>query len=311
MTIDVIIPTYKPDEDFIVLVKKLLSQSVPVRKIIIMNTEQKYLETLLRGRAYDEIGKHLDVRHISAREFDHGDTRNEGAKDSDADYLLFITQDAIPKDDELIANMVKAFDDSDVASVYARQVARDDATLGERFSRLFNYPEESSVKSLEDLNRLGVKTYFCSNACAMYRRSVFESLGGFPKDMIFNEDMVYAHSVITNGYKIAYCADAQVIHSHNYTNSKQFHRNFDLAVSQAMHPEVFEGISSEAEGASYAKSAYKYFVANKRPLYFVPFAFTCAIRLAGYKLGKNYKKLSHGMILKCTMSPLYFKKHWS
>ena len=54
--------------------------------------------------------------------------------------------------------------------------------------------------------------------------------------------------MINAGYKVAYVAEARVIHSHNYTGMQQFHRNFDMAVSQAEHPEVFEGIKSESEG---------------------------------------------------------------
>ena len=311
MVVDVIIPTYKPDDKLIQMIQKLINQTVKPRKIILMNTEQKYFENLIRGRDYDSLGKYIDVTHISEWEFDHGATRNMGAVNSDADLLLFMTQDVIPLDNRLVEKLVGAFGDSEVASAYARQIAAEDATLAEKFSRGFNYPEESSVKSLADKSRLGIKTYFCSNACAMYRRDVFMSLGMFPKDMIFNEDMVYAHSVIENGYKIAYVADAVIIHSHNYSNMKQFHRNFDLAVSQAMHPEVFNDVSSESEGASYAKTAVKYFIKQGKPLYFIPFGIACVYRLAGYKLGKNYKKLSHRQILKFTMSPKYFKKHWS
>lgn len=40
----------------------------------------------------------------------------------------------------------------------------------------------------------------------------------------------------------------EVVHSHNYSVKQQFHRNFDLAVSQTAHPEIFEQVSSEAEG---------------------------------------------------------------
>lgn len=310
MVVDVIIPTYKPDEKLITIIHSLVGQTVPPRKIILMNTEQKYLEKFLRGRDYDSVGRYIDVHHVSAWEFDHGATRNAGSDGSDADFLLYMTQDAVPENEYLIENMLKAFSDEQIASCYARQIATDEATLAERFSREFNYPEVSSVKSKEDKARLGIKTYFCSNACAMYRRNIFEQLGKFPKNMIFNEDMVFAHTVIENGYKIAYAADARVIHFHNYTNKQQFHRNFDLAVSQAMHPEVFMDVSSEAEGASYAKTAFKYFCDNKKPLYFIPFAITCACRLLGFKLGKRYDKLSHRRVLKYTMSPKYFKKHW-
>ncbi|MBR1451384.1 MAG: glycosyltransferase family 2 protein [Lachnospiraceae bacterium] len=311
MLIDIIIPTYKPDERLLAIVEKLRQQTIVPNRIVLINTEQKYLANLLRGRKYDTTGKYFEVKNVSAREFDHGATRNEGAKGSAADFLLFMTQDAMPADDRLIENMVRAFDGDNIAAVYARQLPNEDASLGERFSRQFNYPEESCIKSASDKDRLGIKTYFCSNACAMYNREIFERLGKFPKDMIFNEDMVFAHTLIENGYSIAYAADAAVYHSHNYTNMQQFRRNFDLAVSQAMHPEVFADVSSESEGKSYAKSAYTYFKDHGKPLVFIPFAATCAFRLAGYKLGKNYKKLSRRQILKCTASPTFFYKHWS
>ena len=60
--------------------------------------------------------------------------------------------------------------------------------------------------------------------------------------------MIYAAGVIQAGYAIVYEADAKVIHSHNLSPMEQFHRNFDLAVSQAEHPEIFAGLPSEGEG---------------------------------------------------------------
>ncbi len=307
MTVDIIIPTYKPDEGLLEVLKKLRSQTVPPDRIVLVNTEQQYLDDFLGGRKIDaEV-----VINVSERQFDHGGSRNLGANGSVADCLLFMTMDAMPADDMLIEKMTQALSDDKVAAVYARQLPYDNASLGERFSRQYNYPEGSFVKSSADKERLGIKTFFCSNACAMYKRGVFEKLGRFPDNMIFNEDMVFAHTLIENGYHIAYEADAKVYHSHNYTNMQQFHRNFDLAVSQAMHPEVFGSVSSESEGRSYARTAFKYFAAKKRPLYFIPFAVTCAFRLAGYRLGKRYERLSHRMILRCSSNRNYFYKYWS
>lgn len=80
------------------------------------------------------------------------------------------------------------------------------------------------------------------------RREKYLELGGFVKHTIFNEDMILAGTMIKQGGKVAYCAKAKVIHSHNYSAFQQFHRNFDLAVSQTMYPEVFGGIRSESEG---------------------------------------------------------------
>ena len=92
------------------------------------------------------------------------------------------------------------------------------------------------MKSKEDIEKLGIKTFFCSDVCAAYKRDIFDRLGGYPDHAIFNEDMIYAHKAIMAGYSIAYAADACVYHSHNYTGVQQFHRNFDMGVSQADHP---------------------------------------------------------------------------
>lgn len=311
MIVDVIIPTYKPDEKLLRLLEMLLKQTKLPARIILENTEQKYLEALMKGKRYEEYMKHVEVRNISVREFDHGKTRNEGAKDSFADVLIFMTQDAIPEDETLIEKLLVPLRKGDAVVSYARQIPAEDASLGERFSREFNYPDTDIIKSAKDIDTLGIKAFFCSNACAAYRRDVFEMLGKFPTNMIFNEDMVFAHKVITNGFNITYASKARVIHSHNYTNKAQFKRNFDLAVSQKMHPEVFENVSSESEGVAYAKKAFVYFRQQRRPLYFIPFAITCAYRLVGYRLGKKYDKLSHKRVLSYTMSPLFFKKMWS
>ena len=311
MHIDIIIPTYKPDDRLFTIINRLRDQKAAPDRIVVINTERRYLDELLETNGYDKAERTFEIINISEEEFDHGDTRNRAAEGSTADFLLFMTMDASPADDTLIGELLKAFDDPAVGAAYARQLPNPDASLIERFSRSFNYPSHSYIKSVKDRDTLGIKTYFCSNACAMYRRDVFEKLGRFPVDMIFNEDMVFAHKLIENGYAIAYAADARVYHSHNYTNMQQLRRNFDLAVSQAMHPEVFEGVSSESEGKTYVLNAFSYFRKEGRPFTFIPFAVQCAFRLAGYKLGKNYKKLTRGLILKCTASPNYFYKHWS
>ena len=111
--------------------------------------------------------------------------------------------------------------------------------LIERYTRSFNYPDAPSVKTKKDLPKYGIKTFFCSNVCAMYRAENYWRLGGFEKKTIFNEDMIFAGKIILNGGGIAYVPEARVIHSHNYGNIEQLRRNFDLAVSQAEHPEIF------------------------------------------------------------------------
>lgn len=306
MKVDAIIPVYKPDRSFFQLIEKLETQTLPVRRIIVMNTEEKYFEQLIYGTKFLEQHQQVAVSHLSKKEFDHGRTRAGGVSRSDADVFVMMTQDAMPADDRLIEELTTALEAEGVAAAYARQLPAADAGPVETYMREYNYPPVSCVKSLEDLPELGIKTYFCSNVCCAYRREIYEKLGGFIRHTIFNEDMLFAAKAIQAGYRVAYAAKAQVIHSHNYTCGQYFHRNFDLGVSQADHPEVFRGVPSEGEGIRSVKGAAAYLRQQKQrrkiPCLFVQ----SGCKYVGYWLGKHYRKLPRKLVLKCTNNREYW-----
>lgn len=307
-TVDVIIPLYKPEKELFELIERLTKQTVNVQRIILMNTEEKYFEQLIYGVSFEDKYKEwVNVYHLSKREFDHGKTRRIGVEKSDADYFVMMTQDAMPANKYLLENLLKPMQDEKVAVSYARQLPAKDCRVLESFTRSFNYPDKSRIKSAADLETLGIKTYFCSNVCAAYKRHIFDELDGFVKRTIFNEDMIYAATAIKAGYKVAYEADAEVIHSHNYTNKQQFKRNFDLGVSQAEHPEVFKNVPSEKEGKKMVSTTLKYLWKNKKKKWIPYFCMQCASKYAGYLLGKHYRKLPRAIILKCTSNRQYWQ----
>ena len=306
-TVDVIIPTYKPGPEFVMLIEELERQAFFPTKIIIVNTGKSFF--IERKDIVDTVNKYdnIEVRHIEKRNFDHGNTRNFGVSLSNADFFLMITQDAVPRDNMLISNLVKALGDENVAAAYGRQYPKADCNLAERYSRKFNYPAEGMKKTIQDLPRLGIKTFFCSNVCAMYRRDVFDKVGGFLKRAIFNEDMVYAGNAMYQGYAICYVPEAGVIHSHNYTYIQQFKRNFDLGVSQADHPEIFSGVRSETEGKRMVRDTVRHFRHIGKSYLIPDYCIMCAHRLAGYKLGKNYKKLPMFLVKAFSLNKDYWK----
>ena len=301
--VDVIIPVYRPDDSFRQLLSRLRNQTIPPRKIILMITEEEHGE---RPEFPDEPD--TECHYLSKREFDHGNTRNQGVSFSDADYVLLMTQDAMPDNDRMIETLLEAFSEERVASSYARQLPREDCREIEAFTRSFSYPEVSTIKLQKDLERLGIRTYFCSNVCAMYDRRIMEKLGGFTRHTIFNEDMIYAYEVIRAGYSIAYCANARVIHSHNYSGRQQLHRNFDLAVSQADHPEIFSAVSSEKEGIGLVKKTIRHLFSVGK-WYSVPYLFyQSGMKYAGYFLGKRYKKLPQRLVRRLSMNKNYWEE---
>lgn len=302
MEVDVLIPVYRPDGKLTELLKRLKMQNYPIHRVILMNTEEKHFPAELTG-----IWDRVEVYHLAKEEFDHGGTRDRGVRMSTADLVLCMTQDAMPADETLIEELVKPFDDPEVWAAYARQLPNEDCREVEKYTRSFNYPEQSMVKTKEDLDRLGIKTFFCSNVCAAWRREKYLEIGGFVKHTIFNEDMILAGTMIKQGGKIAYCAKAKVIHSHNYSAFQQFHRNFDLAVSQTMYPEVFGGIRSESEGIKLVKKSLSYCIKIGKPWLMIQVVTQSAGKLLGYKMGQRYRSLPMWLILRCTMSPSFWR----
>ena len=302
-TVDVIIPAYHPGKKFATLIKRLEKQSVPIHRIIVMNTEES-----MWNKEWEKLSDVMEIHHLAKSEFDHGGTRAQAAELSDADVMIFMTQDAMPADRELLAELLKALEqDENIAAAYARQLPNAECSFVERYTRAFNYPDRSIVKTKKDMDQYGIKTFFCSNVCAAYKKDIYQKQGGFVRRTIFNEDMIYAGGLIQAGYGIAYAAEAKVIHSHNYNCMQQFHRNFDLGVSQAEHPEIFEGVPSEGEGMRLVKKTLSHLVRSEK-IWLIPgFVMQCAGKYAGYLAGKNFRRLPKKFVLWCTMSPNYWK----
>ncbi|MDE6054650.1 MAG: hypothetical protein K2G55_12995, partial [Lachnospiraceae bacterium] len=53
-SVDVILLTYKPGEQVLELIRALEEQTYPIRKIIIMNTEERYFYKLFYGTGFLE-----------------------------------------------------------------------------------------------------------------------------------------------------------------------------------------------------------------------------------------------------------------
>lgn len=319
LSVDIIIPTYRPDEQFYKLLGRLLKQTVKtidqmgvsdeeyLNKILIMNTEERFFDEN-KFQKICQGSNQVEVRHITKQEFDHGGTRNLGASLSTSDIIIFMTQDAMPEDNRLIENLIKPLKKDNVAVAYARQLPNEQAGEIERYTREFNYPATSIYKSKKDIETLGIKTYFCSNVCSAYKREIYMRLGGFVTQTIFNEDMIFASTVINSGYTIAYAADARVIHSHKYTYRQQFTRNFDLGVSQRQYREIFENIKSESEGIALVKKTAKHLL-KKGKFYLLPdLVMQSGIKFLGYKAGLRYEKLSDKTIRKFSMNKSYWDK---
>jgi len=285
-TFSLIVPTRNAGSQWQIWLDALKFQSVTPSDIVMVDSSSE------DNTVSDAKTAGINVHIIDKCKFNHGGTRNQAVSLAcECDVLVFLTQDAIFNSPLGLYNLLSGFSDPDVAAVCGRQLPHHDANPLATHARLFNYPNESRIKSAADIPELGLKVAFMSNSFAAYRRNVFEKLGGFPENTILAEDMYMASKMILAGYKVAYCAEATVRHSHNYTPWEEFRRYFDTGVFHACEPWIQQKLGgASGEGLRFVKSELGY-LWKHAPLWIPRALLTTACKLLGYKLGKSYKKI--------------------
>ena len=309
MTIDLIITTYKPGKDFLEMLDILCNQSLPINKIIIMNTEQKYFERIAYEKTFLAKHNNIEVRHVSKLEFDCGKTRNMGVKLSDADYFLMISQNAMPVGRDFLQTLYAPFEkDSEIGVTYACQLPAEDANIITASEKKFLFPETSHTYSDKDLSTFGPDIYFISNGAALYKRSVFDKLNGFSNHGILNEDILYGAALINAGYKIAYVAEAKVLYSKNRTLEEYEHHYFDLGVSHAKHPEVYAQDKFKENSKILYKATLDALSKVKDRKQIKAYKKIEKAKKKNYKKGRKYRQLPMSVIYKLTGSKEYWKR---
>ena len=285
MKVSVIIPTRNGGKYLGRLFKTLKEQSVKPGQILVVDSSSNDDTTKICRDSGAELIK------IEANEFDHGGTRNLAASRAIGDILVFMTQDALFKENRSLENLITPLENTTIAASYGKQIPKIDANPIEVFARSFNYPSVEVVKGIEDLPRLGIKTFFFSNACSAIKKIAYEEVGGFPEKTIMNEDMFLAVKLLMKGYKIAYQADAVVYHSHNYSLATQFKRYFDIGVFFNRNRWIRDSAKSEKEGFKYLKEMLRFLVGNKE-WNWIPYALLdTTVRFLGYRVGLSESSL--------------------
>jgi rhamnosyltransferase len=299
----IVIPTYHAAAHLPALCAALnVLQVRPQQVLFIDSSSADATQDLIR-----RYGAQLEV--IPQSQFNHGGTRRRAVEMTAAEeFLIFLTQDALPTDAQAFDRILRAFENPRVGMAYGRQLPRSIAGAIERHARLMNYPADvTETRSLADRARLGAKTVFSSNSFAAYRRAALLAVGNFPEDAIFAEDQITAGRMLVQGWQLAYVGNACVVHSHGYTITQEFRRYFDVGVFHARNAWLLETFGrAEGEGLRFVRSELRYLLRHQ------PFAIPGAwlrtlAKYLGYRLGRLEARLSRGLKRRLSMSPYYWK----
>jgi rhamnosyltransferase len=286
VTVSVIIPTYNAARYLDRQLSILLEQSVPPEIVIVDSSSTD--ATVSIAKQYP-----VNLMIIPNEEFDHGGTRTLAGKQATGQFLVYLTQDALPTEKWTIERLVHPLVcDEGLAAAFGRQVAYPDATPFAKHLRSFNYPSQSYVRKLQDRERFGLRTAFFSNAFAAYRRNALENVGWFKTHMIWGEDTELCAKLLLRGFAIGYVAEAQVYHSHNYSIAEEFKRYFDMGIFHSSEPWLQETFGRPGrEGLKYVWSEIAFLVGNE--LYgHVPLSvLRSMVKYAGYRLGAQHVNL--------------------
>ena len=257
-----------------------------------------------------EVFKHAGakVHSILRREFSHGGTRQLGVDMlSNAEIIIFMTQDAVPAGPHAFEKIHQCFENSQVGATYGRQLPRSGAGPIEAHARLFNYSNSSRLTGLDDRSTMGIKAVFLSNSFAAYRRADLLAVGGFPSHLIMGEDTYVAAKMLLAGKKIAYSAEASVFHSHNYNFREEFRRYFDAGVLHAREPWIRAQFgNAENEGLRFVTSEFG-FLLRQNPFLIPAAFFRTLLKFTGFQFGLREKKLP--LVVKRRLGMLH--AYWS
>jgi rhamnosyltransferase len=247
------------------------------------------------------------VVSIDRKDFNHGGTRQMAVELlSEFDIFVFLTQDAILALPDVLENLVASFQDPAVGAAYGRQLAHPDAGCFGRFSRLMNYPSESATRTMADIHELGLKAAFLSNSFSAYRKDRLLAVGGFPSNVIFGEDMYVGARMLMAGWAIAYCADACVIHSHDYSIIQDVRRYFDMGAFHASEPWIFKTFGrAEKSGWTYVVEEYRYLLQHS-PLRIPEAIVRTLARYFGYRTGLCERWIPRTIKRFLSMQPTYW-----
>jgi rhamnosyltransferase len=277
--------------------KKHLPHCLP----LLLNSPLKPRVLVVNSSSHDgtvEMAQQLGAETlvIPRAEFNHGTTREKARHYLQTEIVVMITPDAYLIDSQAFNHLLEPLLQGKASIAYARQIPHDGADFFEAFPREYNYPPQSHIRSIQETEKYGVYTFFCSNSCAAYINAALDEGGGF-QSVLLGEDTVAVANLLRKGHKIAYVAEALVKHSHRYSLLQELRRNFDIGLARKQCGNLLACEGSDTQrGMDYVRQMTRRLLKERPRL--IPYAFLHVLaKWLGYRLG-------HASV----QAPVWFKK---
>lgn len=283
MNVSIICPLYNAESYLVNLHRSILNQeNVDIESI-------KYILTESTDNTEDILKRiNANYEKIRKEEFSHSLTREKAAIEAEGDIIVFISQDIIIKDEYWLYNLTKDIIADNCEAAFSRQISKSSGI--EKYIRNRNYPDKSRVVTKNDIEKLGLMTFFFSDSSSAVRKDIFINLHGYDKKkLMMNEDMYLAYKIIMGNYRIKYCSDSIIIHSHEFTSKQLYERYFNAGIFFADNA-YLRKYDFKKSGFDLTKFVLKKILKHKDYKATFKLLPNFGIRFIGMKMGEKYEK---------------------
>jgi glycosyltransferase involved in cell wall biosynthesis len=218
----------------------------------------------------------VNIHMIEKSNFSHPKTRNFGVSLSKGEFIVFLTQDAIPLNDLWLKELISPFAIyPNLAASYSRQIPRSDCNPLEAKDIYIGAPCVDEVRCVDFVSNWSKTDYLnnihryirFSNISSCYRSDLLRN-NLFDESLKMVEDQEWCKRMIEKEHPIFYASRSVVIHSHNFGFKQTFNRFFDYGISFKKfldnHPP--KRISSLKATVYDSVNDVLYIINDKRPL---------------------------------------------
>jgi glycosyltransferase involved in cell wall biosynthesis len=180
-----------------------------------------------------------EVIEIPVECFSHGETRNLLMRRTQGEHVAFLTQDAVPADQDWLRRLLDAFMLApDVALAYGPYRPRDDASpmVARELTEWFHSFAPSGAPRVDRLapGERAIPAAALEGICGFFTdangciaRAAWEAVPF--RAIPYAEDRALAMDMLRAGFAKVYVPGAPVIHSHDYSPIDWLRRSFDEA----------------------------------------------------------------------------------
>ena len=234
----IIIPTYNGEKYLDRLLNMVFKQELdhPFDVFVIDSTSSDRTVEIIQTHLKKH--KNMTYEQIPTKEFGHGKTRNYAAQIAKGEFVVFLSQDAIPAKKSWLYEMLKPFELNDkIVGVVGKQVPRAICVplLKYEIRTVFNNLGSEAGTALfykdffMDDPVYGDVVTFYSDVNSAARRDFLVNEIPY-RDIPYAEDQFFARDIIEAGYMKAYAPRGRVIHSNDIPLFEYRHRTFDEIV---------------------------------------------------------------------------------